>query len=128
MWTYRHTGFPRKNFNGFYNRSPTYFQGPICSGQNFTTVLFVIQAILCSSGYIEQSNKKMAIALRTCNMPMAKTFGMKIVSLNKINDSKTFLQNIYRDLRVNFFRLKTANSNYIIQEATIASCGLKFTV
>jgi hypothetical protein len=39
-------------------------------------------------------------------MPMAKTFGIKIVCQNKINDSKTFLQNIYRDLTVNFSRLK----------------------
>jgi hypothetical protein len=38
-------------------------------------------------------------------MPMAKTFGIKIVCQNKISDSKTFLQNIYRDLTVNFSRL-----------------------
>ena len=35
-------------------------------------------------------------------MPMAKTFGIKIVCQNKINDSKTFLQNIYQELTVNF--------------------------
>jgi hypothetical protein len=39
-------------------------------------------------------------------MPMAKTFGIKIVCQNKINDSKTFLQNIYQELTVNFSRLK----------------------
>jgi hypothetical protein len=35
-----------------------------------------------------------------------KIFWDEIVCHNKINDSKTFLQNIYRELTVNFSRLK----------------------
>ena len=95
MWTVWYISNPRKNYNRFYTQVPYLFSRADLSRAELTTVIFVIQAILVVQAILKKTINEQAIAFRISNMPMAKTFGMKIVSKNKINDSKTFLQNIY---------------------------------